>query len=142
MARVHTETRNTHAGREAEWDDRQKQNKKVSSTSKGLGHLFRDAGLPAQAPESEAQAAVGVQTDGDLPGRVELTLQFDGATQGTGGRVRHLGGGGTRRRDGCIKTGALGTTNPLCELLGIYDMIVNGCLMVRTFCIQSVPVDQ
>ena len=52
--------------------------------------LFRAAGLPAQAPESEAQAAVRVQTDGDLPRRVELTLQFDGATQGTGGSVRHL----------------------------------------------------
>lgn len=46
--------------------------------------------LPAQAPESEAQAAVRVQTDGDLPRGVELTLQFDGATQGTGGSVRHL----------------------------------------------------
>lgn len=52
--------------------------------------MFGAAGLPAQAPESEAQAAVGIQTDGDLPGWVELTLQFDGATQGTGGSVRHL----------------------------------------------------
>lgn len=47
--------------------------------------------LPAQAPESQAQAAVWVQADGDLPGGVELTLQLDGATQGTGGSVRHLG---------------------------------------------------
>lgn len=53
-------------------------------------HVSRAAGLPAQAPESEAQAAVGVQTDGDLPGGIELTLQFYGATQGTGGSVRHL----------------------------------------------------
>lgn len=48
------------------------------------------AALPAQTPEGEAQAAVGVQADGDLPGRVELALQLDGATQGTGGSVRHL----------------------------------------------------
>lgn len=46
--------------------------------------------LPAQAPEGKAEAAVRVETDGDLPGRVELTLQFDGATQGTGGSMRHL----------------------------------------------------
>lgn len=53
-------------------------------------HVFRAAGLPAQAPESEAQATVRVQADGDLSGGVELTLQFYGATQGTGGSVRHL----------------------------------------------------
>lgn len=46
--------------------------------------------LPAQAPESEAKAAVGVQADGNLPRRVQLTLQLDGATQGTGGSMRHL----------------------------------------------------
>lgn len=53
-------------------------------------YVFRAASLPAQAPESEAQATVRVQTDGDLSGGVELTLQFYGATQGTGGSVRHL----------------------------------------------------
>lgn len=45
---------------------------------------------PAKAPEDEAQAAVGVQADGDLSGWVELTLQLDGAAEGTGGGVRHL----------------------------------------------------
>ena len=54
--------------------------------------MVRTADLPAQAPESKAEAAVRVQTDGDLPGGVELTLQFDGATQGTSGSVRHLEG--------------------------------------------------
>jgi len=47
--------------------------------------------LPAEAPES----TVGVQTDGDLPGGVELTLQLDGPTQGTGGSVGHLEGTAT-----------------------------------------------
>lgn len=46
--------------------------------------------LPAQAPEGEAQATVWVQTEGDLAGGVELTLEFDGAAQGTGGSMRHL----------------------------------------------------
>lgn len=45
---------------------------------------------PAEAPEDEAQAAVGVQADGHLPGRVQLALQLDGAAEGTGGCVRHL----------------------------------------------------
>ena len=63
---------------------------KATETKKAFCDLFRAAILPAQAPESEAQAAVRVQTDGDLPRGVELTLQFDGATQGTGGSVRHL----------------------------------------------------
>ena len=46
--------------------------------------------LPAEAPESEAQATVGVQTDGNLPGGVQLTLELNGATQGTGGSMGHL----------------------------------------------------
>lgn len=45
---------------------------------------------PAEAPEDEAQAAVGVQADGHLPRRVQLALQLDGAAEGTGGCVRHL----------------------------------------------------
>lgn len=45
---------------------------------------------PAKAPEDEAQAAVRVEADGDLSGRVKLTLQLDGAAEGTGGCVRHL----------------------------------------------------
>lgn len=46
---------------------------------------------PAQTPQGEAEAAVGVEADGDLPRGVQLTLQLYGAAQGTGGRVRHLG---------------------------------------------------
>lgn len=46
--------------------------------------------LPAQAPEGEAQATVGVQTEGNLSGGVELTLEFYGTAQGTGGSMRHL----------------------------------------------------
>ncbi len=53
-------------------------------------YSLRAADLPAQTPQSEAEAAVGVQTYGDLPGGVKFTLQFDGATQGTGGCMRHL----------------------------------------------------
>ena len=60
--------------------------------------MSRDNGLPAQAPEGEAQAAVGVQADGDLAGGVELTLQLDGAAQGTGSSVGHLTGRGRRQR--------------------------------------------
>lgn len=45
---------------------------------------------PAKAPEDKAQAAVWVQADGNLSGRVKLTLQLDGAAEGTGGCVRHL----------------------------------------------------
>ena len=62
-------------------------NKKNTFT---VSHLCWAASLPAQAPESKAQAAVGVQADGYLPGWVQLTLQFNGATQGTGGSMRHL----------------------------------------------------
>lgn len=46
--------------------------------------------LPAEAPEGEAQATVGVQTEGDLSGGVELTLELYGTAQGTGGSMRHL----------------------------------------------------
>lgn len=53
------------------------------------GHVCVSAS-PAQAPEGEAQAAVRVQAEGDLSGGVELTLQFYGATQGTGSSVGHL----------------------------------------------------
>ena len=45
---------------------------------------------PAETPQGEAEATVGVEADGDLPGRVQLTLQLDGAAQGAGGRMRHL----------------------------------------------------
>lgn len=45
---------------------------------------------PAQTPQGKAEATVGVEADGDLPGGVQLTLQLDGAAQGTGGCVRHL----------------------------------------------------
>lgn len=45
---------------------------------------------PAKAPEDEAQAAVRVQAEGHLSGRVQLALQLDGAAEGTGGGVRHL----------------------------------------------------
>lgn len=45
---------------------------------------------PAKAPEDEAQATVWVEADGHLSGRVKLTLQLDGAAEGTGGCVRHL----------------------------------------------------
>lgn len=51
---------------------------------------FRLHYLPAQAPEGKAQATVRVQTEGNLSGGVELTLEFYGATQGTGGGMRHL----------------------------------------------------
>lgn len=42
---------------------------------------------PAQTPQSEAEATVGVEADGDLPGGVQLALQLYGAAQGTGGCV-------------------------------------------------------
>lgn len=42
---------------------------------------------PAETPQGEAEATVGVEADGDLPGRVQLTLQLDGAAQGAGGRM-------------------------------------------------------
>lgn len=47
---------------------------------------------PAQAPQGQTQATVGVQADGNLPRGVQLTLELDGAAQGTGSRMRHLGG--------------------------------------------------
>lgn len=45
---------------------------------------------PAETPEGKAQATVGVQADGDLSRRVQLTLQLNRATQGTGGSMGHL----------------------------------------------------
>lgn len=49
-------------------------------------------GLPGEAPQDEAQAAVRVQADGYLARRVELTLQLNGAAQSADGSVRHLDG--------------------------------------------------
>ena len=46
--------------------------------------------LPGETPQDKAQAAVGVQADCYLARGVELTLELDGATQGTGGSMGHL----------------------------------------------------
>ena len=52
----------------------------------------RGGAVPGQAPQDEAQTAVGVQADGDLAGGVELTLQLDGAAEGADGHVGDLRG--------------------------------------------------
>lgn len=46
--------------------------------------------IPAETPQNEAEAAVGVKTHSDLTWRIKLTLQFNRATQSTCARVRHL----------------------------------------------------
>lgn len=80
-----------HTCKQRGWAGRHRHEKQKLLVIKDVtSDLFIAAGSPAQTPEGEAQATVGVQTDGNLPRRVELTLQFDGATQGTGGSVRHL----------------------------------------------------
>lgn len=45
---------------------------------------------PAEAPEDKPEATVGIQTDGHLTRGIQLTLQLDRATKGTGGGVGHL----------------------------------------------------
>lgn len=52
--------------------------------------MLRVPASPAQTPQCETKAAVGVQADGDLPRGVQLTLQLYGAAQGTCGCMRHL----------------------------------------------------
>lgn len=46
--------------------------------------------LPAETPEREAKSTVRVKADGDLPRRVQLTLELDGSTQSVHCRVGHL----------------------------------------------------
>lgn len=46
--------------------------------------------LPAETPECKAKSTVGIQADGDLPGRVQLTLQLDGSTESIDCSMRHL----------------------------------------------------
>lgn len=88
MARVHTETRRCR--RESKQESTERKDNNLCPDFQMLLVVVCWEPLPAQAPESKAQAAVRVQTDGDLPGWVELTLQLNGATQGTGGSMRHL----------------------------------------------------
>ena len=69
----------------------------------------------AQAPEDEAQAAVGIQTDGHLPGGVELTLQLHRATEGSHGIMGHLeadGQGGGVRTEAALGTEAQRAGSP------------------------------
>lgn len=48
---------------------------------------------PAEAPEHKAEAAVWIQTDGHLPGWVQLTLQLHRATEGSNCIMGHLKSG-------------------------------------------------
>lgn len=48
---------------------------------------------PAEAPEDKAEAAVWIQTDGHLSGRVQLTLQLHWATEGSNCIMGHLKSG-------------------------------------------------
>lgn len=45
---------------------------------------------PAETPEDEAEAAVGIQTDGNFSGRVQLTLQLHWPTEGCNCIMGHL----------------------------------------------------
>lgn len=45
---------------------------------------------PAEAPQNKAEAAVRVQTDGNLSGRVQLTLQLHRPTEDSHGIMGHL----------------------------------------------------
>lgn len=45
---------------------------------------------PAQTPQHEAEATVGIQTDGDFSGGVQLTLQLHRAAEGSHRVVGHL----------------------------------------------------
>lgn len=79
---------------EPEWTDgpstRCKQRRTSHHRSTHHPHVTWRWHSPAEAPESQTQPAVGIQTDGDLTRGIQLTLQFNGATQGTGGCMRHL----------------------------------------------------
>ena len=44
----------------------------------------------AETPEREAESAVWVEAEGDVPAGVQLALQLHGAAQGRRGGVRHL----------------------------------------------------
>ena len=44
----------------------------------------------AETPEREAESAVWVEAEGDVPAGVQLALQLHGAAQGSRGGVRHL----------------------------------------------------
>ena len=44
----------------------------------------------AETPEREAESAVGVEAEGDMPAGVQLALQLHGAAQRGRGGVRHL----------------------------------------------------
>ena len=44
----------------------------------------------AQTPESEAESAVGIETQGNMSRRVELALKFHGPAEGSGGGMRHF----------------------------------------------------
>lgn len=46
--------------------------------------------LPAETPECKAKSTVRVKADGDLPRRIQLTLELDGSTKGIDRRVGHL----------------------------------------------------
>lgn len=46
--------------------------------------------VPCEAPQDEAQTAVGIQADGNLARGVEFTLQLYGAAQRADGCVRDL----------------------------------------------------
>lgn len=57
---------------------------------------------PAEAPQNKAKAAVRVQTDGDLSGWVQLTLQLHGPTEGSHGIMGHLERGSEKQTsDAC-----------------------------------------
>lgn len=54
---------------------------------------------PAETPEDEAEAAVGIQTDGHFSGRVQLTLQLHRPAEGPNCIMGHLEGGRERQKD-------------------------------------------
>ena len=54
---------------------------------------------PAETPEDEAEAAVGIQTDGHFSGRVQLTLQLHRPAEGPNCIMGHLEGGLEGQKD-------------------------------------------
>ena len=60
----------------------------------------------AQAPECEAQTRVRIETEGNVPRRIQLASEFHGSTERRDSRVRHLDSSQhARRRDAEVKIG-------------------------------------
>lgn len=55
-------------------------------------HLFAFPFLPAETPKCKAKSTVRVKADGDLPRRIQLTLELDGSTQSIDCGMGHLQG--------------------------------------------------